>query len=459
MAQVDASIPLGFNPTTPAPNLNSLLPLIEFSQKKKKQNALNQILSAPGATGPDGFPTAQAIQQITRIDPQTGMELAVKGQEFQMNSQKAKTERAKAFQPILEEQRDKISNLLTDRMKANGGDIAKAVEMTRSDYQDALKQMRAQGVDKDIVDSYPKDLTPANAQSFIASSVSPEKKADLAEKEKTEGLAERKETELERKDDATIAALNKKTDAPVVPKGMELLEDNKGTVYRASADGNVMQKKTADGKWEDVDTIPPNVTKVGASKGMPRSPAAMYIQKYMEEHPDATAEDISKQAGKYKVEQSESGAVGARAGAADVASQEVTVFAKQALDASSALKRSDYAAVNSALQNWDMKTNNPELRQLMIAADALVNARARAISPTGSPHVNDQLEGRKMLSSAFAKGDFQAGVDQIQKEAEGVRSSTQTSKDELNADKKKPDDTADKPKRFKYDADGNLVPQ
>lgn len=170
--------------------------------------------------------------------------------------------------------------------------------------------------------------------------------------------------------------------------------------------------------------------KIGGG-GMPRSPAAAFINKYMEAHPNATSEEISKQAASFRMGQSEGGTIGTRSGAADVASQEVTVFAKQALDASAALPRSQYALFNQAMQSWDTKTSNPQLRKLMIAADALVNARARAISPTGSPHVNDQLEGRKMLSAAFASGDFEGAVEQMQMEADGVRASTKASQDDF----------------------------
>lgn len=180
-----------------------------------------------------------------------------------------------------------------------------------------------------------------------------------------------------------------------------------------------------------------------------RSPGMAFMNKYITEHPGATSDEISTAAQKFRMGQSEAGTVGTRAGAADVASLEVSAFAKQALDANNNLPRADWEITNSALQAWDTKTKNPQLRRLMIAADALVNARARAISPTGSPHVNDQLEGRKMLSAAFANGDFAAAVDQMEMEAEGVRTSTQASKDAvLNPGGGNP---APKPKTIRFE--------
>jgi hypothetical protein len=183
-------------------------------------------------------------------------------------------------------------------------------------------------------------------------------------------------------------------------------------------------------------------TPTGAEKisgGTARSPGMLYMQKFISEHPGASADEINKQAKAFRMGQSEAGTVGTRAGAADVSALEVSAFAKQAIDASNNLPRADWELTNSALQSWDMKTSNPKLRRLMIAADAVVNARARAISPTGSPHVNDQLEGRKMLSAAFANGDFAEAVDQMQQEADGVLTSTRAAKDAvLGGDKGPP---------------------
>lgn len=211
----------------------------------------------------------------------------------------------------------------------------------------------------------------------------------------------------------------------------QVLTDPKaGTQYRY--DVNSGRAFTFDGK----PYIPQGAAKIAG--GSPRSPAMVYMGKFLEEHPNASVDEVQTAANKFRTGQSEAGTIGTRSGAADVASQEVSVFAKQARDASSALPRTEYAALNSALQSWDMKTSNPNLRKLMIASDALVNARARAISPTGSPHVNDQLEGRKMLSAAFAKGDFEAAVDMMAQEAEGVRSSTKASKDEFFGNKPPP---------------------
>lgn len=213
--------------------------------------------------------------------------------------------------------------------------------------------------------------------------------------------------------------------APTPKQNWQVLTDPKSnTQFRYDLDSG--KAFTLDGQ----PYVAGGAQKIGGG-GIPRSPAAAFINKYMEAHPNATSEEISKQAASFRMGQSEGGTIGTRSGAADVASQEVTVFAKQALDASRALPRSEYALFNQAMQSWDTKTSNPQLRKLMIAADALVNARARAISPTGSPHVNDQLEGRKMLSAAFASGDFEGAVEQMQMEADGVRASTKASQDDF----------------------------
>lgn len=240
------------------------------------------------------------------------------------------------------------------------------------------------------------------------------------------------------------------------PHWQILTDPKNNTQFRYNLDNG--QALTLDGQ----PYTPSGAQKLGGGASA-RSPGMAFMNKYITEHPNATSDEISTAAQKFRMGQSEAGTVGTRAGAADVASLEVSAFAKQALDANTNLPRESWEMANSVLQSWDMKTSNPQLRRLMIAADALVNARARAISPTGSPHVNDQLEGRKMLSAAFSSGDFAAAVDQMQMEAEGVLGSTQQSKDavlhpEAHAATRPPTQSGGGPAKVASDADYAKLP-
>ena len=129
-----------------------------------------------------------------KLDPQTGMKLMQERATLKSDLQKQKMDRIKEFKPLIDNQKDTIVNLLNKRIKDNGGDVAKAVEQTRGDYGDSLKALRASGMDGDIVDMMPKELTLPLANQFIAGSITPKDTAELADKDKAAVLAQEKET-------------------------------------------------------------------------------------------------------------------------------------------------------------------------------------------------------------------------------------------------------------------------
>ena len=86
MAEVDARIPLMAQTAQPI-TVNALIQMRQLAQQRQAQNALRQIYSTPGAIGPDGMPTPNAMRNIMAIDPRFGMQLA--GQVSQMAQRRA----------------------------------------------------------------------------------------------------------------------------------------------------------------------------------------------------------------------------------------------------------------------------------------------------------------------------------------------------------------------------------
>lgn len=119
-------------------------------------------------------------------------------------------------------------------------------------------------------------------------------------------------------------------------------------------------------------------------------------------------------------QKAEARTIGTRAGAGEYSATEAEIFAKQAIAASKALPRGQWKISNQFIQYGQIETSNPALRRLLVATDALANARARAISPSGAPHIMDQVEGRKLLSAALSEGDYEAVADQMVMETQGV---------------------------------------
>ena len=418
----------------PSPNnLLSMFDLAQQVQKAKqdtaKKNALLSTFADPNSVDPNtGVPTPQAIRKVMAVDPEMGLKL-------QDDALGAQVKRAQAAHYQTEAGKNNFDFMSSvagvgfdayDAAKKAGKSDADAIAAGQAARNEAAKN-NGGVVGDDIVDGITgKPFDPAGARALAGTnkewSAQRHQTAteDIAQQrlDQADTREDAREKEANRQFQAIMARINQSGDA----KWQVLTDPKTQTQYRYNP--TTGQSTTLNGR----EAYEPGGAAKLAGGSAPRSAAAAYIQKYMQDNPGATADDISSAASKFRLGQSEAGTIGTRAGAADVAAKDVEIFAKQARTASEALKRTDGALANEVLQKWDMNTKNPELRKLMIAADALVNSRARAISPTGSPHVNDQLEGRKMLSAAFAKGDFEAAVQQMEAEAAGVYQATRETK-------------------------------
>lgn len=415
------------------PDPNTLVSMFSLAQQVQaakqesvKKNALLQAFSDPNSVDPaTGTPTPQAIRKVMTVDPQMGLKLqddALTAQVTRAQAAHYKTEAGKNNFDFMSGVAG-VGYDAYDAAKKAGKSETDAIAAGQTARNEAAKN-NGGVVGDDIVDGITgKPFDPAGARALAGTN-----KEWSAQRHQTETLDRQvshddaMEKHSQAMEDLARRGQNIRIDTGQAAKWQVLTDPKSQTQYRYNPETG--QSTTLNGKeaYE-----PGGAAKLGGGSA-PRSAAAAYIQKFMQDNPSATADEISSAASKFRMGQSEAGTIGTRAGAADVAAKDVEIFAKQARTASEALKRTDNALANEVLQKWDMNTKNPELRKLMIAADALVNSRARAISPTGSPHVNDQLEGRKMLSAAFAKGDFEAAVQQMEAEASGVYQATRETK-------------------------------
>jgi hypothetical protein len=134
-----------------------------------------------------------------------------------------------------------------------------------------------------------------------------------------------------------------------------------------------------------------------------------------------TGADMARRDAEYGGLKTEEQTLGRRSAGIEIAADEAGKMADQARAASAAVPRAGWKVVNDFILAGKTETSDPKLRQLLIASDALVNARARAISPSGQLHLADQIEGRKLLAGAFSAGDYNASVDQFLKEIEAMK--------------------------------------
>jgi len=108
--------------------------------------------------------------------------------------------------------------------------------------------------------------------------------------------------------------------------------------------------------------------------------------------------------------------LGTRQAQIEMAGQVLNQFIPIAKEASDAYKRTGIKKINDLQKAVQSGTASPELRKLNASVNAVINAYGRAINPTGVGNEADKVEARKILDSAFASGDFDAAIDQMQLE-------------------------------------------
>lgn len=103
----------------------------------------------------------------------------------------------------------------------------------------------------------------------------------------------------------------------------------------------------------------------------------------------------------------------------------------QALEMSEKVSRTKYPALNSVILAAEKGTGDENTVRLGIAVNSLINVYSRAISPTGTPTVSDKEHARELLSAAWSKGQFKAGVDQLMIELQAAQKSPGDVKDKF----------------------------
>jgi hypothetical protein len=116
---------------------------------------------------------------------------------------------------------------------------------------------------------------------------------------------------------------------------------------------------------------------------------------------------------------------GSRVGAATVSTEELPGLVQQSSEAYAKLPRTQFKPFNQLQQAVMNQTASPEQAAAYAADFAVVNAYARAVSPTGQPHVADQKKGAELLSHVSSLAEHDAVLNQIIKETEVIKAGAQ----------------------------------
>ena len=105
---------------------------------------------------------------------------------------------------------------------------------------------------------------------------------------------------------------------------------------------------------------------------------------------------------------------------AQLAVQEAISLMPLGLAASESVDRTQFPSLNKALIAFEAGTGDEAVVRLGIAVNSFINVYARAVSPVGTPTVSDKEHARELLEGAWAKGQFAAGIDQLNKEMQAA---------------------------------------
>lgn len=441
---LDANIILGVNPDQ-GKSPNSLLQTLaqvqqikaqqgelqQQQQAQQTQNSLKAILADPDAIDQEtGLPKPATIGKINAIDPKVGTAM------FQSVAQAQNT---KAEGEVHQSQVFEKKNSLADEarsaaLESYDADLAKgtpepqAKANAQSVYSEGVGNLKKSGLfSKQEADAMPSDFDPvrmrANSAKYQAWKEQKEKDAQAAKKEAdADKRADRSETEREKHDRDLEALASRKENIVIANQGQnkwQVLEDPKTKeAYRYNPE--TAQATTLDGK---------PYTPTGASKisggGTARSGAAAAVKAYLDENPNATAEDIAQFNAKVRKEQSAATAFGTGKQGQQVNSFNVSIAHLNTLDKlADALHNGDVPALNKVAKTVQQETGQSAPTNFEAAKRIVGDEIIKAIVGSGgalADRENAQNQINRASSPAQLKGVIKTYKDLMAGQLKGLR--------------------------------------
>lgn len=207
MAEIDARIPLMAQTAQPI-TVNTLMQMRQIAQQRQAQNALRQIYSTPGAIGPDGMPTQNAMRNIMAIDPRFGMQLADQASQMAQHRaaagkdaiaiQQAKLKAAQA--PTVagyEAQQQALANGATQQQAQRAA-------------QDAFAAARQQAIESGVLGDGANELLPPTYNPALGAGIAmtPNQQAGLQEKRIADARADARMQQIAAHEQAMLGIAN-----------------------------------------------------------------------------------------------------------------------------------------------------------------------------------------------------------------------------------------------------------
>lgn len=480
MSNAAWQIPLSgdLSPVSPETQNRNALMAMQVQQARQQmagQNALKKILSDPNAIdSTTGLPTPNALKSMMAIDPQAGM----------------------AFQQGILKTKDQQLQLMDDQIKISGSLVSQVGEPAMIAYQDAIDKglpepdarrigqatytqgyeaVRQGGaVPKSIMDGVPSSFDPTRVRGNLMKYADIVKQHEDAQKQ---ARADRKEDfqeeEAGKRDEradarmgqmaAALGARNESGGTLVTLKD----KDGKDVPAFVEKDGSVKPVALPEGTslagkvgadkaggaafdpkmGELMAALAERGVSVPAGFRSKEQQSALYkglLERNKDKTPDEIAESIAKGQLEFGAQKKEITTAAGKAGAVEVAQNELNEFVPLALKASAAVPRGSWVPLSRLFQMADESISDPALKDFKIRNQAVINAYDQ-LAARGGTDVKKREENHNLLTTADGPEAYKAALEAIQSEGEAAHRAAvrATRVSELSDPSKKPDASAD----------------
>lgn len=396
------------------------LALTEAQQDQQQRNAMLQVMRDPTSIDPQtGTVTPQGIAKLTQVNPEVGMKAA---RTRQLTLAQLGEIRNKQFEAenkwrneLVSEYAPEIVTGYEREVAASGAEVAD--RNFRMRLSDSLSEARKSGrYAPEFLDKMEKQIasiTPINLRSSLMHA-NPQWATEERERKG-------KPTNFERE----LVAAGYKPGTPEYERQL------KKRIARETAPTQTMISLTGMGTLSpDALTLAVDQYLAGdstAAQGYARNAAmkAQFMNRLAQRAKERgmTGADVASRVAEFQGIKAGERSLGTRQALVDMAVTEAQNMAPLALTASKNVKRTDYPTLNKVILSAEKGIGDENVVRLGIAVNSLINIYARAINPTGVPTQSDKEHARELLSSAWSKGQMEAGVDQLMKEMAAAKAS------------------------------------
>lgn len=461
---IDPTIPLAVQaPKIDATqNIAQAFTLADLINKQKADQQLRAALADPNAIDPTtGTISQNTLAQITRQNPSAGMALQKSAADLAAKNATVAKDRAQTRNYDFEngiKQMDLIAqtggSLMTQyqQLLSQGVPREQAIQTMQPLYEEAMSNVAATGqIDKEHLAQIPPQFDPDKVSAGVFRALTTKDQFNVMHQKHQEALDQSKADETKRHNrveegqgsqrigiEAQNAATSRarlgieQQNAATSRERLAMEEGKSGLMPDPNSPGKFVRDPSVGLTDDDLKFMARQYLAGDKSvmqnlgRGAQGSRDIVALRKAIREEaeskgmkPDEVASTIAEFEGLKAGER----ALGQRTANAGMAVNEASQFADLALQASNKVDRTKYPSLNKVLQAAEKGTGDPAIVEFGAYNNSLINAYARAISPSGTPTVSDKDHAREMLATAYSKGQYAAVVGAMKKEMAAAQKS------------------------------------